>query len=83
MFRMTVRTADPGKPRAGVAAVGVALDDLLDDRPEQPIEKNRGIGIVSPYLSERRDERSMAADVYTITTMTTHLSTINGKEMTI
>jgi len=30
----TVRTADPGKPAAGVAAVQVALDYLLDDRPE-------------------------------------------------
>jgi hypothetical protein len=39
VFSMTVRTADPGKPRAGVTAVEVALDDLLNDRPEKPIEK--------------------------------------------
>jgi hypothetical protein len=39
MFRMTVRTADPGKARAGVAAVEIALDDLLNDLPEKPIEK--------------------------------------------
>jgi len=34
---MTVRAADPGEPRAGVAAVEVALDDLLHDRPEIPV----------------------------------------------
>jgi len=31
---MAVRAADPGEARAGVAAVEVALDDLLNDRPE-------------------------------------------------
>ncbi len=34
---MAVRAADPGEARAGVAAVEVALDDLLDDRPEIPV----------------------------------------------
>jgi hypothetical protein len=34
---MAVRTPDPGKARAGVAAVEVTLDDLLDDRSEIPI----------------------------------------------
>jgi len=34
VFRVAVRTADPGEARAGVAAVEEALDDLFDDRPE-------------------------------------------------
>lgn len=34
---MAVRTADPGKARAGVAAVEVTLDDLFDDRPKIPV----------------------------------------------
>jgi hypothetical protein len=34
---MAVRATDhEGEARAGVAAVEVALDDLLDDRPEIP-----------------------------------------------
>ena len=33
----TVRTPDAGEPAAGVAAIQVALDDLLDDRPEEAI----------------------------------------------
>ena len=33
----TVRTPDPGKPAAGVAAVEVALHDLFDDRPEKTV----------------------------------------------
>jgi hypothetical protein len=33
----TVRTPDPGEPAARVAAVKVALDDFLDDRPEKTI----------------------------------------------
>ena len=37
VFRMAVRAADPGEARARVAAVEVALDDLLDDRPEIPV----------------------------------------------
>jgi hypothetical protein len=36
LFRVAVRTADPGKARAGVAAVEVAVDDFTDDRPEIP-----------------------------------------------
>jgi hypothetical protein len=34
VFRMAVRTADAGKAAARVAAVEVALDRLLDNRPE-------------------------------------------------
>jgi len=37
MFRPAARTPDPGKPAAGVAAVEVALDDILDDRTEVAI----------------------------------------------
>ena len=37
MFRMAVRAADPGKARARVPAVEIALDDFPDDRPEIPI----------------------------------------------
>jgi hypothetical protein len=33
----TVRTPDPGEPAARVAAVEVAVDDFLDDRPEKTI----------------------------------------------
>jgi len=33
----TVRTADAGKPAARIAAVEVAVHDLLDDRPEEAI----------------------------------------------
>jgi hypothetical protein len=33
----TFRTADAGKSAAGVAAVEIALDDLLDDRPEETV----------------------------------------------
>jgi hypothetical protein len=36
-FRTTVRTANPGKPAAGVAAIEVALNHLLDDRPEETV----------------------------------------------
>jgi len=36
-FRMAVRTADAGKPAAGIAAVQVALDHLLDDGPEEAL----------------------------------------------
>ena len=36
-FRTTVRTADAGKPAARVAAVKIALNDFLDDRPEEPV----------------------------------------------
>ena len=34
MFRPAAWAADPGEAAAGVAAVQVALDDILDDRPE-------------------------------------------------
>jgi len=34
MFRPAARTADPGEPTAGISAVEVLLDDVLDDRPE-------------------------------------------------
>ena len=37
MLRMAVRTADSGKPAAGVAAVEIALDDVLDDGPEEAV----------------------------------------------
>ena len=33
----TVRTADAGEPAAGIAAVKILLDHLLDDRPEKAI----------------------------------------------
>ena len=36
-FRMAVGTADAGEPAARVAAVEVALDDFLDDGPEEPV----------------------------------------------
>ena len=36
-FRTTVRTANPGKPAAGVAAVEEALDHLLDDGAEEAV----------------------------------------------
>jgi len=36
-FLATVWTADAGKPAAGVAAIEVALDHLLDDRAEETI----------------------------------------------
>ena len=35
MLVPTVGTADAGKPAAGIAAVKIALDDFLDDRPEE------------------------------------------------
>jgi len=34
---MAVRTADAGKPATRMAAVEVALDDLLDDGPEEAV----------------------------------------------
>ena len=34
---MAVGTADAGKPAARMAAVEVALDDLLDDGPEEAV----------------------------------------------
>jgi di/tripeptidase len=34
MFLPAARAPDPSKSAAGVAAVKIALDDLLDDRPE-------------------------------------------------
>lgn len=34
-FRMAVGTAEAGKPAARIAAVEIALDDLLDDGPEE------------------------------------------------
>jgi len=37
MFRMAIGTADAGKPAAGIAAVQVALDHLLDDRAEEAV----------------------------------------------
>jgi hypothetical protein len=33
----TVRTPDAGKPAAGIAAVKIALHDLVDDRPEKTV----------------------------------------------
>lgn len=37
MFTVAVRTADPGEAGARIAAVEIALDDLLDDRPEMTV----------------------------------------------
>ena len=37
MFTMAVRAADPGEAGVRIAAVEIALDDLLDDRPEMTI----------------------------------------------
>jgi hypothetical protein len=37
MFTVASRAADPGEAGARVAAVEVALDDILDDRPEMPV----------------------------------------------
>jgi hypothetical protein len=34
---MTVRAADPGESALRIAAVEIALDDLLDDRPEKTV----------------------------------------------
>jgi hypothetical protein len=34
ILRPAARTADPGKPTAGIAAVEVLLHDVRDDRPE-------------------------------------------------
>jgi hypothetical protein len=34
MFTAAIRAADPGEAGTRVAAVEIALDDLLDDRPE-------------------------------------------------
>lgn len=34
MFRPAARTADPGEPAAGIAAVEKALHDFFDDRTE-------------------------------------------------
>jgi hypothetical protein len=34
---MAVRTAEPGKARAGIAAIKVALRDFSDDRSDIPI----------------------------------------------
>jgi len=34
MFGPAARTADPGEPTAGITAVKIALDDVLDDRTE-------------------------------------------------
>jgi hypothetical protein len=34
MLRPAVRTADAGKPAAGIAAVQILLHDILDDRTE-------------------------------------------------
>jgi hypothetical protein len=37
VFPVTLRAADPGEARAGIAAVEVTLDDFPDDRPEIPV----------------------------------------------
>jgi len=37
MFGPAARAPDPGKAAAGVAAVEIALDDILDDRPEEAV----------------------------------------------
>jgi len=37
VLRSAVGTTDAGEPAARVAAVQVALDDLLDNRPEEPV----------------------------------------------
>jgi len=37
LFTVAVRTADPSEAGARIAAVEIALDDLLDDRPEMTV----------------------------------------------
>jgi len=37
MFTVAVRAADPGEAGARIAAVEIALDDILDDRPEMAV----------------------------------------------
>jgi len=37
MFTVAVRAADPGETGARIAAVEIALDDLLDHRPEMTV----------------------------------------------
>jgi len=37
VFRTAAGAPDPGKARAGVAAVEITLDHLFDDRPEKPV----------------------------------------------
>jgi hypothetical protein len=37
LFTVAVRTADPGEAGARIAAVEIALDDILDDRPEMAV----------------------------------------------
>jgi len=37
MFTVAIRAADPGEVGARIATVEIALDDLLDDRPEMTI----------------------------------------------
>jgi hypothetical protein len=37
MFCPAARAPDPSKSAAGVAAVEIALDDILDDRPEEAV----------------------------------------------
>jgi hypothetical protein len=37
MFRPAAWAPDPGESAAGIAAVKIALDDVLDDRPEETI----------------------------------------------
>jgi hypothetical protein len=34
MIRPAARTADPGKPAAGIAAIKILLDDVFDDGTE-------------------------------------------------
>ena len=41
MFCSAKRTTNPGEPAAGIAAVEVALYDLLDDRPEKTVRPAR------------------------------------------
>jgi len=37
LFTVAVRTADPSEAGARIAAVEIAFDDLLDDRPEMTV----------------------------------------------
>jgi hypothetical protein len=52
MFCPAARAPDPSKSAAGVAAVEIAFDDVLDDRPEEAVKI-----ITLPYPSCRATPR--------------------------
>jgi hypothetical protein len=49
------RTADPGEPAAGIAAVKIALDDVLDDRTE--------IAMIGVYSSRKRQHLPLSRPI--------------------